>query len=217
MLSTSQARAFYDRFGARQDEQAFYEDPALDELVAHASFDEARAVVELGCGTGRLAARLLADHLPEEANYRAFDQSSTMVALARERLDRYPGRASVELTGGGMALPLPDACCDRYVSTYVADLLPAAEIRALVADARRLLAPGGLLCLVGLAPGEGLAARAVTVAWRLVHRLRPAAVGGCRPLDMLPFLADWEIGHHRKVVAWGLTSEVVVARPGSVS
>jgi len=32
-LSHQQAKAFYDRFGAKQDSQAFYEDRAVQELV----------------------------------------------------------------------------------------------------------------------------------------------------------------------------------------
>jgi hypothetical protein len=50
-LSHHEAKAFYDRFGARQDGQAFYEDGALQELVRHARFAHAREVVEFGCGT----------------------------------------------------------------------------------------------------------------------------------------------------------------------
>jgi hypothetical protein len=53
MLSHEEARAFYDWFGARQDSQRFYEDPALCDLLGHADFGEARSVFEFGCGTGR--------------------------------------------------------------------------------------------------------------------------------------------------------------------
>ena len=60
-------RAFYDRFGGKQDWQRFYEDPALRDLICHGSFDEAHAVVEFGCGTGRLAEHLLRDYLSDAA------------------------------------------------------------------------------------------------------------------------------------------------------
>ena len=39
--------------------------------------------MEFGCGTGRLAERLLRDHLPDAATYVAVDSSSTMVSLAQ--------------------------------------------------------------------------------------------------------------------------------------
>ena len=58
-LTHAQAAAFYDRFGSRQDLQRFYEDAAIDRLLANAALPQAHAVVEFGCGTGRLAARML--------------------------------------------------------------------------------------------------------------------------------------------------------------
>lgn len=69
MLTHAEARAVYDRFGARQDRQSFYEDEALADLLAHLAFREAQAVFEFGCGTGRLAKTLLDNHLPATAYY----------------------------------------------------------------------------------------------------------------------------------------------------
>mgnify|MGYP002761226399 FL=1 len=54
-LSRSDIEAVYDRVGAWQDTQAFYEAPAFDVLVARGWFGDARSVVEVGCGTGTLA------------------------------------------------------------------------------------------------------------------------------------------------------------------
>ena len=45
VLSHKEARAFYDRFGAKQDLQSFYEDPAVERLIAHADFANASAVL----------------------------------------------------------------------------------------------------------------------------------------------------------------------------
>src|SRR5262245_12531739 len=147
-LTRAEARAFYDRFGARQDSQGFYEDAALDVLVQHGDFENAAAVFELGCGTGRFAARLLAAHLPPTARYRGVDLSPTMVTLARERLRPWTGRADVEPSDGSP--PRGDALWDRFVSTYVLDLLSPQDIAGTLAGASRLLRPGGLLCVVSL-------------------------------------------------------------------
>ena len=51
MLSRDEAKAFYDRFGAKQDSQGFYEDRALEDLMEHVDVDEAEAGFEFGCGT----------------------------------------------------------------------------------------------------------------------------------------------------------------------
>lgn len=93
MLGPAAIKQFYDRFGGRQDGQAFYEDRALDDLRAHAAFAEARTIAELGCGTGRFAARILT--ACPEAAYVGFDVSTTMLRLARSSLARFGERASV--------------------------------------------------------------------------------------------------------------------------
>lgn len=53
-LSKNEARRYYDRFGAKQDQQGFYEDRPLGRLIELGKFSEAEHVLEFGCGTGRL-------------------------------------------------------------------------------------------------------------------------------------------------------------------
>ena len=65
-LSHEETRAFYDWFGARKDTQRLYEDPAVADLIVHWEFAQASSVYEFGCGTGRLAERLLAGYLPPD-------------------------------------------------------------------------------------------------------------------------------------------------------
>lgn len=206
-------RAFYDRLGAKQDTQWWYEDPATAELVAHADFEHARAVFELGCGTGRFAAGLLDSHLPADAGYEAVDMSPTMLGLARERLAPFGDRARVERTDGALRFDRAEATRDRFVANYVLDLMSEADIAAVLDEAARLLADGGLLCIASLGRGTGAVSRAVAGLWALIHRLRPMLVGGCRPLDLVPFLAPdcWMLQHRRTIVARGIPSEVIIA------
>ena len=69
VLTHEQAQAFYNRMGAKQDWQAFYEAKATHDLIVHASFETAQAVFEFGCGTGAFAERLLAARLSPKARY----------------------------------------------------------------------------------------------------------------------------------------------------
>ncbi len=213
-LSRADARRFYDRLGAGQDGQWWYEDPATAQLVAHAAFERAGRVFELGCGTGRLAAELLGQRLPPSAAYVGVDLSATMVALARERLSAHGDRARVEQVDGAPRTAHADAAFDRFVAAYVLDLLPDADIRAILAEAARVVAPGGYLCVVGLGPGRGPVSSAVAGLWWLVQRVRPRAVGGCRPLALAPRLAasTWRVEYRSGVVAGGVPSEVTIAR-----
>lgn len=213
MLSHRGARRVYDRIGSWQDTQAFYEDRATGLLIEHGEFGSARAVFEFGCGTGRFAERLLAQHLPPDATYRGVDVSPKMIALAERRLAAHAPRAVLVLTEGGPPVDEATGSRDRFVSNYVFDLLSEDDIRSVLAQAHRILRPGGLLCLSGLSTGVGPVSRAVAGIWSRVHSLWPAVVGGCRPVDLLPFVpeSDWKLRHHAKVVAFGITSEALVA------
>lgn len=208
-LSPRRLRAVYDRVGARQDRQAWYEDVATDVLLRHGAFEDAGAVVEMGCGTGRLAAALLAR---SGATYRGTDLSPVMVGLARARLAPFGRRAAVELVDGGPP-PGPPGSADRFVAAYVLDTLSDADIAAAVGAAHRLLRPGGLLCLASLGGAAGGLPRAVAAAWAGVYRVRPDLVGGCRPVRVVPFLDPdrWAVRHAEPVAPWGVPSEAVVA------
>lgn len=210
-LTAGQAARFYDRFGRAQDLQAFYEDKALADLVAHAHLDRAHAVCELGCGTARLAARLLARHLPDDARYLGIDISATMTALSAARLARYRHRAAIIRADATGRLPLAPHSFDRCLAVYVLDLLDDAQAAILIAQARRVLRPGGLLGVVSLAHGAGTPARLVSGAWTALWTRAPALTGGCRPISLTPLLDGWRIEHRAQITAWALTSEVVVA------
>ncbi|MEM6327300.1 MAG: class I SAM-dependent methyltransferase [Bacteroidota bacterium] len=211
-LSPAKARRVYDRVGARQDAQAWYEDPAVDAMLRLGAITEAERVVEMGCGTGRLAARILGA-MPETATYHGTDLSPVMVGLARERLAAFGDRATVHLVDGGPP-DLAPGSCDRFVSTYVLDLLSNEDARATLAAAHRALVPGGVLCLAGLAPGHTPLSRIVSAGWKAAWHLRPVLVGGCRPIALAPLVDGprWEIVGHARVAPWGVPSEALVAR-----
>lgn len=216
-LTRIQAKNFYDHFGIKQDSQAFYEDAALDDLIAHGAFEQAETVFELGCGTGRFASRLLARHLSPTASYFGIDISQTMTRLAGQRLSAYAGRAKAVQSDGSMRLPLPDHSVDRVVCTYVFDLLSESDIQRAISEIQRVLIPGGKLCLVSLTDGVTFASRIVCAVWSTLFRLHAPLVGGCRPirLDTLFKQHNWSIDYRNVVTRFGIPSEVLIATPRS--
>jgi len=207
-------RAFYDRVGSRQDGQCWYEDVATAALAARADFEHASAVFELGPGTGRFAESVLRDRLPGGARWYGVDLSPVMVGLARERLASFGDRVRIDTTDGEPPLARADRAFDRFVANYVFDLLAPRQLEAMLAEAARLLADHGRLCVSGLTHGRGPLERGVASVWSAAHRLRPLAVGGCRPLR----LADWldpclfHVEARVAVSRYGVPSEAVVAR-----
>ena len=214
-ISHEQAKSFYDGFGSRQDKQSFYEETALSTLIANAALDQARSVFELGCGTGRLACDLLEHHLPVDAQYFGTDISSTMVELASKRLAPFASQARILLVKGQRDIPAVDASVDRFISTYVFDLLPVSEQLQWLAEVTRVLRPSGLLCLAGITHGTTPISRAVMGLWQRLFALNPGLVGGCRPTLLAKVLAkgSWDVVFRTVVVSWGMASEVVLATP----
>jgi ubiquinone/menaquinone biosynthesis C-methylase UbiE len=218
MLSHQQAKAFYDRFGKRQDTQRFYEDAATEALIRNAEFDKADNVLEFGCGTGRFAQALLERHLRASATYVGLDISDTMVALAKERLVRFGSRAAIHLTNGSPHLDFGTATFDRFVSNYVLDLLTYEDIRVILQEAWRVLSEGGLLGLTSLTHGFTPASRVVVRIWRTIHAIRPTLVGGCRPISLSELVTGpvWRVRYHDKFSNYGVPSEVLVAEKVAV-
>jgi ubiquinone/menaquinone biosynthesis C-methylase UbiE/DNA-binding transcriptional ArsR family regulator len=103
-------------------------------------------VGDLGCGTGQAAEALA----PCVRAVVAIDESAAMLQAARRRLRAH---ANVELRRGSLeALPLDDASLDAAVCVLVLHHLPEPE-RAL-AEAARVLRPGGRLLVVDMLPHD---------------------------------------------------------------
>jgi ubiquinone/menaquinone biosynthesis C-methylase UbiE len=137
-----------------------------------------------------------------------------MVELARARLAPFGERARVTQSDASLVLPAEAGSCDRFLSTYVLDLLSRHDIGRAVSEAQRVLRPGGLAGITSLTFGRDLLGRAVSALWIAVHRLSPRRVGGCRPLDVAPWFAApaWRLEYLETHRASGLTSQVLVAR-----
>ncbi len=214
-FSADQAKEYYDSVGSKITSQNFYEDLAADDLVAHSSFETAISVFEFGCGIGQLAEKLLRDHLKPSAQYYGVDLSSTMLAFAKERLHAYESKITLLNINGSLKINLPDATFDRFVSTFVLDLLAPDDITLILQEARRLLVPGvGYLCLANLTRAQGLVSQIVMAGWVLLFKISPKIVGGCRPIDIQTYLTntDWKVEYTNVIVSRGVPAQVLVAR-----
>jgi ubiquinone/menaquinone biosynthesis C-methylase UbiE len=105
-------------------------------------------LVDIGTGTGRMISLFG----PDASHALGVDRSPEMLRLARVKLAE-AGLASAELRQGDMyALPLTSASADTVILHQV--LHYAQQPAAAVAEAARLLAPGGRLLIVDFAPHD---------------------------------------------------------------
>lgn len=148
------AKWFINTVRVQQDEQEFDETgrAEVDKLVrAELGFltqgrdPRTLRVLEIGCGIGRMTKHLAA--LFGEVH--AVDVSGEMIRQARERLRDFPNVHCHETNGCDFAA-LPSDYFDLVFSAYVFQHVPsAAVIHANLADAFRVLKPGGL-CKFGI-------------------------------------------------------------------
>jgi ubiquinone/menaquinone biosynthesis C-methylase UbiE len=126
----------------------------------------ARRVVDVGCGTGLVTARLRAPGRCVVGT----DRSMGMLRLASERL---PGAA---VRSDATALPLADASVDAVTMVWVLHLLDADTVGRVLAEAVRVLRPCG--CVVSTVDKD---AAGLAVDSDVAAVLRPATARYLRP------------------------------------
>lgn len=103
---------------------------------------EARRILDLGTGDGRLLALLRVER--REAEGVALDFSPTMLAAARQR---FPGDARIQVIEHNLEHPLPDlGRFDAVVSSFAIHHCTDERKRALYGEVFAALRPGGVFC-----------------------------------------------------------------------
>ena len=148
-MDRERAAAWVDRWEAQQ--QGYLPDreerfTALIDAVGDGAGRPDPLVLDLGCGPGSLAVRLL-DRIPE-ATVIGVDADPLLLALARAAwADRARLRfAELDLRAPGWAAALRlDRPADAAVSTTALHWLPPAALAAMYAELATVLRPGGLM------------------------------------------------------------------------
>lgn len=164
------------------------------QTVAYVNALDGRRVVEIGVGTG-LALPLYAP----EKRITGIDLSGAMLAQARSRVARLGlGHVEALLEGDAAATGLSPASFDVAVAMFVASVAP--DPRALLAEMRRLVRPGGHVVVMNhfsasggarLAFERALARFGPALGWHpdfpIGRLLTSAELASVRRLPMPPF------------------------------
>lgn len=182
---------------------SFYVEATTRETLKRLPMSEDGRVLDVGCGTGELLARI-AGRYPR-AVLAGIDPVAEMLAVARKKL---PDRADFRV-GYANALPWPDASFDVAVSCnmfhYVTHPVPALR------EMTRVLKPGGKLVITDWCD-DYLACRICNIYLRMTNR---AYYKTYRQHECLELLAaaghpDVQIERYKINWLWGLMTAVVV-------
>jgi ubiquinone/menaquinone biosynthesis C-methylase UbiE len=123
---------------------------ALQALVAQAQLEPHHAVLDIGCGTGTLA--VLIKRLHPRIGVTGLDPDPRALARAKRKAAR--ARVAVGFERGfAESLPYADAAFDRVFSSMMFHHLGRDQRPAALAEARRVLKPGGRLEFLDFAGG----------------------------------------------------------------
>jgi ArsR family transcriptional regulator len=142
-MDVTDVKAFFDQVAADWDTMrlTYYDERVIDELAAHTQLTGEQTVVDVGTGTGFVAAGLAA-HARRVLGY---DNAAGMLQVARANLDRL-GIDNVQLTEADVAaLPLADDTVDATVANMV--LHHATDPAAMIAEMARVTRPGGWVAI----------------------------------------------------------------------
>ena len=207
--------AAFDRLAGVYDLQLPLERRALRRAAALAGSIEGARVLDLGAGTGALAAALARRGRPREIVL--VDSSPKMLAAARRRLRRRGLSRVTRTVIADAREPEVEGPFDLVGVSYLLHLLPAADAARVVASARALLAPGGRLVVVSHSSPAGCAGGIYRSLWRLLARRLPPALAAGPLADVRPLLraAGFRVDAGGTVpgVYW---TQVVLARPSAV-
>lgn len=138
-MHAREVKAFFEHVASDWDTMrlAYYDERVIDQLAQRTHINSQSTVVDVGTGTGFVAAGLA----PNAGRVLGFDTSPEMLRVARSNLARLDVD-NVELVESDLAqLPLPDGTVDAAVANMV--LHHAPEPAAMIAEMARVTRPGG--------------------------------------------------------------------------
>jgi demethylmenaquinone methyltransferase/2-methoxy-6-polyprenyl-1,4-benzoquinol methylase len=187
---------------------------AIKEAVA-AEIPQGAHVLEIGCGTGELAAMMVG----RDASVDAFDASPAMVEHVRERIteEGLDARLTVRHMGVDGMDSLPPSHYDAVVSTLVFSELTADERGYALKHATRVLKPGGHLVIADEVVPRKVTARILQSAVRapMLAATYLVSRASTRPIPNLAGeIAEAGFHIHKEVRSHGDAFSVVKATLG---
>jgi ubiquinone/menaquinone biosynthesis C-methylase UbiE len=209
--SKAEAQRFYDRISRWYDLLAGSSERKYKQLcLRQLAVVPGEQVLEIGTGTGECALAM-ARSVGETGKVYGVDLSPGMLAVAGRKLKAAGLGERVQLEcADAIRLPYAPESFDVLFCSFTLELFDTPEIPRVLEECRRVLRPGGRLCITSLdkTARPGWMSR-LYVAF---HRRFPN-IADCRPIPVAALIraAGFEIREAQDLSMWGLPVAVVLA------
>ncbi len=176
--------ANWDALAAIYERQLFLERRAVEVALDLAQAGPDDVLLDAGTGTGAVL-RALADRPVRPRTAIGVDASARML----ERVPPLPAGWRVQ-RADLRELPAADRSVDVAIASYVLHVLEPGARRAVLAELRRVLRPGGRLITVTVWVPRRPRLLPLGAALETLARIAPQRLGGLKPFDPRPGLLD---------------------------
>ena len=205
-LGESEVVPTYSRLASRYDSwAALSESRARRRCLELAAIQNGETILEVAAGTGLLFVELL--KLNPDGVTEGVDLTEAMLMKARRKAARLGAGNYCLLVGDARHLDYPAGRFDLLINNYMFDLLPESNFTTILEEFKRVLRPGGRLVLANMTKPEHW----YQALWEGLYRWRPSLMGGCRGVQLLPFVESAGFQSVRREVVSQMTfpSEVI--------
>lgn len=155
---------------------------ARNRALELADISDGEDILEVAVGTG-LAFYEIAGRNPNGTNT-GIDLTDGMLSKAKKRLKALPHTNYHLSIGTAFDLEMEDESVDTLINNYMFDLIPYPDIEKILLEFKRVLKIGGKVILVNMTEAETRAGG----IYKLVYRISPRLMGGCRPVALSDLL-----------------------------